>query len=158
MEGHATQEWGQGSSRPPPQPQQHCHCPCLDLLCKLPHPVSSPGLRSQQSLQEAVVTTGILRVSEPWVGWAPFKLPSAYLGPRPLLPLRGLLVASLLLRLLVPPTSQAPPAHSSQGSPQAEVPFVSFNFGLKENTMLAQTSVPAAPEPFNPLLHRMKGR
>lgn len=36
MEGHATQEWGQGSSRPPPQPQQHCHCPCLDLLCKLP--------------------------------------------------------------------------------------------------------------------------
>lgn len=57
-----------------------------------------------------------------------------------------------------PPTSSPPARSGGRGSPQAEVPFLSFNCGLKENTKLAQTSAPAAPEPLNPLLLPLKER
>lgn len=88
-----------------------------------------------------------------------FKLTSAHLSPKSLLALPALPPAVLLLPLPAPSRFAGPTSpFGGQGSPQAEVPFVSFNFSLKENTKLAQTSVPAAPKPLNPLLHRMKGR
>lgn len=114
---HGTPGVGKGQfSRPPPQPEPRCQCRCRtgsasSLSCQLSKPQQQP---------EPPVTEGDSRdtQSQPRWEWAPFSLPSADLGSKALLPLRALLEA-LLLRLpqLVPPTSLAPAAHSSRGSP-----------------------------------------